>query len=226
MVQIGVDIGTYTFDASAQTITFNDVTIDIIEQIKPIVNGEQGVVIFNPAENGKFGTLSSNVLTLDYDTTSQAASDSLYICVNLGDNFMSGSKIVFSDYLVGTTNNPSTTATTSGSAPVLAQMTKTFTPEDANNKIEVFFSGTFSNNEKKQDRGARAAIFVDGVFQEETERRTFVFRDAEYHGNISTFWQGSLSVTSHTITVRFWGDDDTTIAEETMRNMLIKEIHE
>ena len=143
-----------------------------------------------------------------------------------GDPSSGGSKIVFSDYIVGTTNNPSTNATSSGSAPVLAEMTKTFTPEDASNKIEVFFSGTFSNNEKKQDRGARAAIFVDGVFQEETERRSFVYRDEEYHGNISTFWQGSMSAASHTITVRFWGDDDTTIGEETMRNMLIKEIDE
>lgn len=137
-----------------------------------------------------------------------------------------GSKIVFSDYLVGTTNNPSTTATSSGSAPVLAEMTKTFTPADATNKIEVFFSGTFSNNEKKKDRGARAAIFVDGVFQAETERRSFVFRDEEYHGNISTFWQGSLSAASHTITIRFWGDDDTTKGVGIMRNMLIKEIDE
>ena len=83
MAQIGVDIGSYVFDASAQTITFSGVTIDDIEQIKPIVNGERGEVIFNPADNGKFGTLATNVLTLEYDTTLHADTDPLYICVNL-----------------------------------------------------------------------------------------------------------------------------------------------
>jgi len=82
MAQIGVDIGTYTFDASAQTITFSGVTISDIEQIKPIVNGERGEVIFNPATDGVFGTLAANVLTLEYDTTLHADTDELYICVN------------------------------------------------------------------------------------------------------------------------------------------------
>ena len=81
MAQIGVDLGSYTFDASAKTITFSGVTIQSIEQIKPIVNGERAVVIFNPAESGKFGSLSNNVLTLDFDTTSYADSDALYICI-------------------------------------------------------------------------------------------------------------------------------------------------
>jgi len=81
MAQIGVDLGGYTFDASAKTITFSGVTIANIEQIKPIVNGTNQIVIFNPAEGGKFGTLSNNVLTLDYDTTSQADTDKLYICI-------------------------------------------------------------------------------------------------------------------------------------------------
>lgn len=82
MAQIGIDIGTYTFDASAQTITINGVTINDIEQIKPIVNGTRGEVIFNPAESGKFGSLVGNTLTLEYDTTLQADTDALYICVN------------------------------------------------------------------------------------------------------------------------------------------------
>lgn len=83
MAQIGVDIGSYVFDASLKTITFTGVTVDTIEQIKPIVNGERGLVIFNPALDGSFGTLLNNVLTLEYDTTLQADTDSLYLCVNL-----------------------------------------------------------------------------------------------------------------------------------------------
>ena len=83
MAQIGVDIGSYSFDASAGTVTITGITINDIEQVKPIVNGERGEVIFNPATNGAFGTLAANVLTLEYDTTLHADTDPLYICVNL-----------------------------------------------------------------------------------------------------------------------------------------------
>ena len=84
-MQVGVDIGSYTFDASAQTITFVGVGLTSIEQIKPIINGNANVDIFNPLTAGKFGTLTGQVLALDFDTTSQADTDKLYICVNLVD---------------------------------------------------------------------------------------------------------------------------------------------
>ena len=84
-MQIGVDIGTYTFNAIAQTITFSGVTITKIEQIKPIINGNANIDIFNPLTAGKFGTLSANVLTLDFNTSAQNNSDKLYICVNFAD---------------------------------------------------------------------------------------------------------------------------------------------
>lgn len=90
MAQIGVDIGSYSFNALSGQITFSGVTVTDIEQIKPIVNGERGVVIFNPAEDGKFGTLAGNVLTLEFDTTSQDNTDPLYICVNLGTDSSEG----------------------------------------------------------------------------------------------------------------------------------------
>jgi len=82
MAQIGVDLGSYVFNAATGTITFVGVSITSIEQIKPIVNGTRQTVIFNPAESGKFGVLSNNVLTLDFNTTSYSNSDKLYICVN------------------------------------------------------------------------------------------------------------------------------------------------
>jgi len=86
MAQIGVDIGSYEFNAIAKTITFTGVTITDITQIKPIVNGTKGVVIFNPAVLGLFGTLSNNVLTLESGTAGQEDTDKLYICVNDGIN--------------------------------------------------------------------------------------------------------------------------------------------
>lgn len=89
MSQIGVNVGSYAFvpgGAGIGTITFSGVTISDIEQIKPIVNGNADTVnsvIFNPAETGKFGVLVGNVLTLDFDTSSMASTDKLYICANI-----------------------------------------------------------------------------------------------------------------------------------------------
>ncbi len=93
MPQILVDIGDYTFNPGASnigTIVFTNVTIDNIEQIKPIVNGTTGLVIFNPATTGFFGTLAGNILTLEANTSGQNAADKLYICYNkpgVSDNY-------------------------------------------------------------------------------------------------------------------------------------------
>jgi len=87
MKQVGVDIGSYTFDKVAKTIAFSGITISNIEQIKPIVDGDAGIVIFNPAKVGYFGSLVANVLTLEFDTniTEISNTDSLYISVNTGE---------------------------------------------------------------------------------------------------------------------------------------------
>ncbi len=130
---------------------------------------------------------------------------------------------VFSDYNPGTTSDPSTTATTSGSAPVLSQMEHTFTPANASNDIEAYFSGTFETDNKKE--GAFCGIFVDGTLQTET------VRDARMQGDddddrttLATLWSGNLSATSHTIEVRFWTTGGTITSPGIKRNLLIKEI--
>lgn len=133
------------------------------------------------------------------------------------------SKVVFSSYKEGSTSAPSTTATTSGTAPVLAEMTHTFTPANAANKIEVFFSGSFENS---KDEGAECGVFIDGVLEAETNRRGYAGNDPDWPACLSTVWQGTLSVASHTITIRFWGTDGTTAGITTMRSMLIREIAE
>lgn len=88
-MQVGVDIGSYTFNAVAKTITFVGVGLTSIEQIKPIINGNANIDIFNPLTTGKFGSLTGQVLTLDFNTGSQNNSDKLYICVNLVDEQLS-----------------------------------------------------------------------------------------------------------------------------------------
>ena len=177
----------------------------------------------------------SNIIVQEDDSTIGTVTDTLNFEGNVsltdeGSNKttvnVDASKIVFSDYIIGVTSDPSTTATSSGAAPVISEMTKTFTPASASNKIEVYFSGTFTNTNFASDENARIAIFIDGTIEPETERRTFVYPGDEYFGNLTTFWQGSLSASSHTITIRMWGSGGTTEAEGVLRNLLIREIQE
>lgn len=137
------------------------------------------------------------------------------------------SRIIASVYTPGTTIEPTTSATTSGTAPVLAQMTHTWTPNSANSKAEMFFSGEFMNDDKKNDRGARCAIFLDSVLQVQTERGSFVAKDDEYHCEMSTFIQvEGLTLVPHTLDVRFWGTDDDTIGVSNHRAIRFKEFEQ
>lgn len=76
--------GDYVFDASAKTITFSDYASIEIERVRVIVNvknAQAPVYLYNfgdPNMSGS-GAVSSNVLTLDYDTTSMDDSDPLVI---------------------------------------------------------------------------------------------------------------------------------------------------
>ena len=85
MSQVGVDIGTYTFNASTKTITFSGVILTDISVISPIWNITKGVTIYNPAEVGKgFVSFNGTTLVLQFDTNAagHANTDKLKICVN------------------------------------------------------------------------------------------------------------------------------------------------
>ena len=146
-------------------------------------------------------------------------------------NNLNFTKIIFSDYIAGTTSSPTTTAQTAGTSTVISEMTKTFTPADSSNKIDVFFSGTFGENGSNKDETVFVAIFVDGTVQDETIRSQTTKGTAETDkiSSIYTQWQGSLSASSHTVDVRFWirgAGGATAVALNTQRNLLIKEINE
>lgn len=69
----------YTFNKTSKTITFNDyVSIDL-DGILMVVNVTDGIVIYNFADPTKGGTVATNVLTLEYDTTSMDDADKLLI---------------------------------------------------------------------------------------------------------------------------------------------------
>lgn len=73
-----------TFDASAQTIvhpSFSDVGLGGIQLI---TNVTDGIIIYNFADSAKGGTLATDTLTLEYDTTSMSDSDDLMILVEDG----------------------------------------------------------------------------------------------------------------------------------------------
>ncbi len=146
-------------------------------------------------------------------------------------NNLSFTRVIFSDYIVGTTSDPTTTAQTSGTSTVIAEMTKTFTPADATNKIDVFFSGTFGENGSGKDETVFIAVFIDGVEQVETRRAQTTKGDGEVDkiSSLYTQWQGSLSAASHTIDIKFWirgAGGATAVALNTQRNLIIKEIDE
>lgn len=75
----------YVFDASAQTITFSGYAAIIIERILIITNVVDNIIIYNFAAVGKGGTCSSNVLTLDYNTTGMDDADELQIFYEIPD---------------------------------------------------------------------------------------------------------------------------------------------
>lgn len=72
-------ITNYTFDASAQTITFGDYAGITLDNVMLITNVTDQVIIYNFADSSKGGSVATNVLTLEYDTTSMSDTDDLQI---------------------------------------------------------------------------------------------------------------------------------------------------
>lgn len=69
----------YSFNAATQQITFNTTNTIGLEQLLIITNVTDNIIIYNFADPAAGGTISNNVLTLDYNTTSMSNTDSLQI---------------------------------------------------------------------------------------------------------------------------------------------------
>jgi hypothetical protein len=74
----------YTFTAAAKTILHADFSDITLAGIQLIVNVTDQIIIYNFADTAKGGTLSTDTLTLEYDTTSMSDSDELMILVEDG----------------------------------------------------------------------------------------------------------------------------------------------
>lgn len=69
----------YTFSASEAKITFNTTASITLEQLLIITNVTSNTIIYNFADPTAGGSITNNVLTLDYNTIAMGDSDSLQI---------------------------------------------------------------------------------------------------------------------------------------------------
>lgn len=72
-------VKTYQFNPGARTITFPNHRTIYLENIGLITNTTSGVVIFNWEDSSKKGSVSNNILTLDYNTSGMSSTDVLDI---------------------------------------------------------------------------------------------------------------------------------------------------
>lgn len=75
-------IQNYTFDPSSKTITINEVSSLLIEQLLLITNVSTNDIIYNFADSDLKATIIGNVITLNYDTTTMSDTHSLQIFVD------------------------------------------------------------------------------------------------------------------------------------------------
>jgi hypothetical protein len=79
-VMIGVDYGSYSFNAASSQVTLNlNGVPPKLEGILLITNVTDNIIIYNFANPALGGTLSGNVLTLDYSTVAMSNTDNLQI---------------------------------------------------------------------------------------------------------------------------------------------------
>lgn len=69
----------YSFDASEKKVTFTDFTTIDLERVLMITNVTDNIIIYLFKTPTKGGTVSGNILTLTYDTSTMSDSDDLQI---------------------------------------------------------------------------------------------------------------------------------------------------
>ena len=83
---IGIDIGSYSFNPIAHTITLGGVPTLKKEQLLIITNVTSNVMLYNFADPTIGSTINNNIITLAYDTSSMLITDNLQIFVEIADN--------------------------------------------------------------------------------------------------------------------------------------------
>ena len=93
-------VSNYSFNAAAKQITLSDYTSVDLESLLLITNVTDNIIIYNFAGTGKGATISGNVLTLDYDTTSMSDSDDLQVFIDDGESPATNSALETIDLLI------------------------------------------------------------------------------------------------------------------------------
>jgi hypothetical protein len=78
-------IENYVFDKDAKTITFTSYSNIKLESVLAVINQTAGITIYEAANVLKGGVVSTNVLTLTFDTTTMNDDDELYILYHDSD---------------------------------------------------------------------------------------------------------------------------------------------
>lgn len=76
---MNIKIDNYKFDKTAKTVTFTDYDRIRLDKIAIITNVTDNIMIYNFAGSSLGGTVSGNVLTLTYNTSSMSDTDELQI---------------------------------------------------------------------------------------------------------------------------------------------------
>ncbi len=94
IIQIGKEVGSYTFDASLKKVTISGFGSFNLGDIVFIGNLTRNEMLFVPFTAGKSATISGNEITLEFDTTSYDDGDELVIYANYNNS---------EDYTLGVT---------------------------------------------------------------------------------------------------------------------------
>lgn len=142
----------YTFNAGTRQITLTDYNPVNLESFLLITNVTDNVIIYNFADPSKGGTVSGNILTLDYDTTAMSNGDTLQIFIDDGEKSASETTLEalrdVSDYL-----------------KILVNQTKTLATQDTAQRQRVMIdaSTTLNTNTVVQDPAGQNAFGFGGV---------------------------------------------------------------
>lgn len=83
-IQNGITFGSYSFSPSTNKISLLNLSVNLSnEQILLITDTTAGIIIYNFANASLNGSISNNVITLDYNCSSLSATDSLQIYVDV-----------------------------------------------------------------------------------------------------------------------------------------------
>ncbi len=74
-----VKIQNYAFNKSAKTVTFTDYASVRLDSILTVLNTTSNAFIYNPVVSGLGGSVTSNVLTFDFDSSAMSNTDELLI---------------------------------------------------------------------------------------------------------------------------------------------------